>query len=68
MTHSSGAALPGMRDVLLDPSFLASPCLDGKGTRRLVEGFLKGGGGDAFSLWRLFALATWQHEFDVDWG
>jgi asparagine synthase (glutamine-hydrolysing) len=60
--------LPGLRDVLLDPRFLASPCLDGNGTRRLVEAFLARRGGNAFSVWRLFALATWQREFDVDWG
>ncbi|HET7746056.1 MAG TPA: asparagine synthase C-terminal domain-containing protein, partial [Vicinamibacteria bacterium] len=57
-----------LREVALDPGFLASPCVEPAAARHTLESFLAGQGGDPFTVWRLFALATWAREFGVAFG
>jgi asparagine synthase (glutamine-hydrolysing) len=56
------------RARVLDAGFLASPCLRARGVARLARGYDAGHESGGRALWRLYALALWRSEFDVDLG
>jgi asparagine synthase (glutamine-hydrolysing) len=71
----AGFALPEMRlmrglwpqgrERVLDATFLHLPCLAERGVRALAASFEAGREDAVRPLWRLYALALWQAEFDV---
>lgn len=61
----SAGVLAAARERVRDEGFLASPCLIARGARRLVDAPAPG---ETRALWRLYTLALWRSEFDVDLG
>jgi hypothetical protein len=60
-----GPMWPSVRDVVGDPSFLSSVCLERPAAERFLDGFPAGKHRDFRAIWRLYALAIWTEVFGV---